>query len=403
MITHDDQTLIEQLMGKTTLTDNVKAESYAYMSNPDGTIRWIYPTHLKKPTFLNFYSTSSFRAKVLSSLIRLAFFMKQSHRVKSGDLNLTIADDSPLGNILKACTYTGFSIFTGTVGENRKAVVEIHNNDDLFMFVKIALTKTAQTLIQNEAKILEHLATHDFKALVIPKLLSNNEQDTIGLSNIKPKHFKQDSHLTNVHVNVLSELYNITPSQKEWPDLKVFQESKSILHDLLKDYEELNDLKKSRVHVLASKLVQLSTLLEESGEKTTVAIAHGDFTPWNMYRTDSTVHLFDWELSQDEMPLLYDLFHFVFQSEIMIKHSDYTVIYREIVKVMGLESAQIVRSAFNVELSTNYMFYLLYTITYYLNKYIKQQDLHEQVFWLMDIWEEAVDDVIAKKGVLFEK
>jgi len=403
MLTHDDQILIQKLMGQDTFINHENTERYAYISNPDGTIRWVYPESLKEPTFLNFYSTSSFRAKVLSRIIKLAFFLKQSHRVASGNLKLNISDSSRLGKMLQACNYTGFSIFTGTVGENRKAVIEIHNSEELFMFVKIALTESAKTLIHNEAKTLQYLNRNSFKALVIPELLSHSEEDTIGLSNIKPKKFQQDSRLSNVHIKALYELYNISFTQKRWSEIDVLQESKNILNTLLEDYEIVNTLAKNRVQKLVYNIVRLTTFLEENDESMTVAIAHGDFTPWNMYRANHVLHLFDWELSQLEMPLFYDLFHFIFQSEVMIKYADYTVINDEVIKFMKMESTEILLREFNIDFNKSYIFYLVYNITYYLGKYIKQEYLHEQVFWLMDVWEEAVDDVISKKGVVFEK
>ena len=403
MPNHDDQILIQKLMGQDAFLNDESVERYAYMLNPDGTIRWIYPASLKEPTFLNFYSTSSFRAKVLSGIIKFAFFIKQSHRIQSGELKLTIADSSRLGKVLQTCNYTGFSIFTGTVGENRKAVIEIHNSEALFMFVKIALTESAQALIRNEAKSLQYLNSYEFKGLVIPELLRNNEQDTIGLSNIKPKNFQQDLHLSGIHVKALSELYNISSTQKRWSELDTLQECKDILHTLLEDYEEVNTLDKSKVQKLSDKIVQLTTILKNDDAELTVAIAHGDFTPWNMYSANHVLHLFDWELSQSEMPLLYDLFHFIFQSEVMIKRSNYTVIYDEITKLITMKRVEGLLREFKIDLNKSYIFYLVYTITYYLDKYIKQKHLHEQVFWLMNVWEDAVNDAISNKGVVFEK
>ncbi|MCK5538767.1 MAG: hypothetical protein KAI79_18220, partial [Bacteroidales bacterium] len=114
MINESDRSLIEFLMGENVFKEDGKTVEFSYMSNPDGTIRWIYPKELKKPYFLNFYSTSSFRAKVLSTLIKLAFLTRQSHRLKSGDLKLHVSVNSRLGKVLEEYTHKGFSIFTGT-------------------------------------------------------------------------------------------------------------------------------------------------------------------------------------------------------------------------------------------------------------------------------------------------
>lgn len=402
MINSDDRSLIQHLMGEDVLAGNSSAVEFLYILNPDGTIRWIYPKQFKKPYFLSFYSTSSFRAKVLSSIIKLAFFTKQSHRVKSGDLKLNISKGSRLGKVLNEYSYTGFSIFTGTAGENRKAVIELHNDKQPFMFVKIALTDAARMLVSNEAKYLEYLNTFEFSSMVVPKLLNNNEQDTIGLSNIKPQSFKQNHSLSDLHVKALSELYSKSTMQIKWTDLNVLYESRNKAKMLLDDYEVVNDLKKSIVQGLVNKILLLMNMLEEKDDEVTVAISHGDFAPWNMYSSNNILYLFDWELSQNNMPLFFDLFHFVFQSGVMIKHAKYTEIFNELNNLMKMQNMQSLIDNYNVDFNKNYMFYLAYNVTYYLNKYIKQKDLHQQSFWLIDVWEKAINDLLQNKGIILK-
>ena len=403
MIVNDDRSLIKYLMGKKVFVDDNSAVEFSYISNQDGTIRWIYPKQLKEPYFLNFYSTSSFRARVLSTVIKLAFFTNQSHYVKSGDLKLNILENSLLGKVLHKYPHTGFSIFTGTVGENRKAVIEIHNEKQIFVFVKIALTKAAKILVNNESKCLKYLNSFEFNTIVVPKLLSNNKQDTIGLSNIKPKKFQQNSTLTDIHVKALFELYAKSNSQMKWTDLNALCESKDKAKSLLCDFTLVNDLEKGRIQDLANKILLLVNMLEEKNDEVPVAISHGDFTPWNMYSSNSILHLFDWELSQSNIPLMFDLFHFTFQSEIMIKHAKYIEISNELNKLIQMKSTQKLIDRYSVDFNKNYMFYLVYNVAYYLTKYVKQKQVHEQVFWLMDVWEDAVNDAIDKKGILFEK
>jgi hypothetical protein len=402
MLTNEDNDLLQYLMGEDVFTDAKAMEAYAYMSNPDGTMRWVYSQQLKKPTFLNFYSTASLRAKMLSTLIRLAFFVKQSQRVASGNLKLNISKNSRLAKVLDVYPHEGFSIFTGTVGENRKVVIELHDKKEIFVFAKIALTEAAKILVHNEAKCLTYLNTLTLHTMTVPKLLSYNEVDTIGLSNIKPKNFHQDTTLTILHVTALSELYASSHREEKWNELKALDESKQKLTMLLDDFEEVNDLGKHRIQALANKIVLLMNILEENNDDVTVAMSHGDFTPWNMYSSNSVLHLFDWELSQDAMPLMFDLFHFVFQSEIMIKKTTYTEISDVLDKLVGMESTQKLMRDYSVDANKNYIFYLISNVTYYLNKYSKQKDLHEQVFWLIDVWENAIDDSIKKQGIIFK-
>lgn len=402
MVTNVDRALIEYLTGDGFSLTKAGDVEFSYISNPDGTIRWLYPKKLKYPSFLSFYSTSSFRAKMLSYIIRLAFFTKQSHLVKSGDLNVDISENSRLGKILKEYSYTGFSVFTGTIGENRKAVIEVHEKQQPLAFIKIALTEAAKLLVENEARCLEHINTYEFNSMVVPKILSNNKQHTIAISNIKPQKFQQKSKLTELHVNALSELYIKSNSQIKWIELASLHESKELAENLLNDFKIPNELHKSRIQNIAKKIILLINMLEENEDEVTVAISHGDFTPWNMYSSKNVLHLFDWELSEDNTPLMFDFFHFIFQSEVMVKHSTYNGIYSECERFLKTNNVLKLSSDFNIDINKNYIFYLVCNISYYLSKYIKQKELHQQVFWLIDVWEDAVNDVINKKGVVFE-
>ena len=402
-MTSADGYIIKYLMGEESFLEHSLAKKYEYISNPDGTIRWIYPKDLKKPSFLNFYNTSTIRAKLLSTLIKIAFFMKQAHLVKKGEFKRNIVENSRLDEILKEYPNANFSIFTGTVGENRKIVLELNNEKGTFIFFKIALFESSKNLIINEATCLKYLNSFNLKSLKIPKLLSYNNQDTIGLSNIKPKIFQQNPNLTNVHIKALLELYLISNQRKKWSHLDSLKDSKERLNNLLKGYKQVNSLNQKRIENLSNKVLLLIDIIEDENDEVILAISHGDFTPWNSYISKNILYLFDWELSHKETPLMFDVFHFIFQSEIMIKHSSYKIINHKIENVLKYKDSKNILNTFKVNINKNYIFYLIYNISYYLNKYTKQKELHQQVFWLIDIWEDAVDDVINQKGVIFEK
>jgi hypothetical protein len=71
-MTENDKVVLDSLF-KSENINHKKNDTFYFISNPDGTIRWIYPKSLKKPSFLSFYSTSSTRAKILASIFRLSF------------------------------------------------------------------------------------------------------------------------------------------------------------------------------------------------------------------------------------------------------------------------------------------------------------------------------------------
>lgn len=400
MILKEDQLIIEYLMGNDAFSQKT-VDTFSYISNPDGTLRWVYPKNLKHPLFLNFYSTASLRSKVFSQLIKLAFYFKQSHRVKFGDLNINITEDSRLDKILKRYDHTGFSIFTGTIGKNRKVLVEIHKNNQTVLFAKIALEKESKVLVDNEIKQLKTLSKYNFKNLVVPEVLNSLETGIVEITNIKPASYKQYTNLTKLHITALTEMYEHSYVQIAIKEISCLKISKQNIEHLLSDYPQINSLDKKRVQQLSQSILLLVELVETKDEALPLSLSHGDFTPWNMYISKDVLYLFDWELGQSDIPMMFDLVHFIFQSEIMIKRSSYTKIKSVLQKILKMTATDELINKYKIDVNKHYILYLIYTVSYYLNKYTQQEILHDQVFWLVEIWEEAVADLHDNKGVVF--
>jgi len=144
----------------------------------------------------------------------------------------------------------------------------------------------------------------------------------------------------DIHFKALDELY------KQHTKVKLLSETSAwdTVLDALDFFEEMPSLKNN-------------ISIEITGW------SHGDFTPWNMYITQDKLYLYDWEMSQKDMPLLLDICHYVFQKNILIKRSSFAEIDQEF-------------------------------------KAFQQGHLHEQAHWLMDTWLEAMDALPMQTGVV---
>jgi hypothetical protein len=391
------------LAGNDSLIAAQAAIEFCYISNPDGAIRWLFPKSLRSAMFLNFYSTSSIRSKILSFFIKLTYFLRISGLVNSGKLRIKIQRGSVLGKILNKYEYDSFSIFTGTIGENRKAIIELHKNRKTFVFIKIPITESSKELVKNEIETLNLLKSFEFNKMIVPKLLDRNENSIAELENIKPQKYKQNTKLNSSHIDALNELYANTYKSLCWKELGVLQFAKDNIESLIKKDGIGNKLFEREARFLIQKNLLLIEFIEESDKLVTTSISHGDFTPWNMYLSKEKLHLFDWELSENEMPLMYDLFHYVFQVNIMIRHRSYQEIQDALQNVLKMKNIQLMLKKYDIDFNKNYTFYLLYTISYYLNKYANQNKLHDQVFWMLKVWDVAISDLLNKKGIVFNE
>jgi hypothetical protein len=289
MLESSDKSIIEYLGWEISLTPDNKFDEYYFINNPDGSIRWLYPKGLKSPTFLNFYSTSSLRAKFFSNCIKLMYFFEFKKIIKSGSIGLRVLPNSKFDRIIKNSKFDSFSLFTGTKGENRKAILELNRSNKTFVFIKIALNDSSQNLVENEIDKLEYLGGKQFKTLVIPEILdSQKELGIVELSNIKPNTYSQDVELERLHFKILNEIAQIDLSTFRWNNLPVLNFCKKNIISLQNVTSSNNGLGMARIEKLTSLLVELYDYLG-SDDLLSVGLAHGDFTPWNMYITKSKI------------------------------------------------------------------------------------------------------------------
>ena len=204
---NSDKVVLDSLF-KSENINHKKNDTFYFIPNPDSTIRWIYPKSLKKPSFLSFYSTSSTRAKILASIFRLSFYFRLNKKIE-----LEVFKDSIIDRIIKQYKDFNYSIFTGTIGINRKAIIELNQNNSTKYFVKVALTEQSKDLINNEKTILNELNKYQYQSLTIPKIVESNE-NYITIDNIAPENQTQSSSLNEIHLNALDEIYSKTVENK---------------------------------------------------------------------------------------------------------------------------------------------------------------------------------------------
>lgn len=154
------------------------------------------------------------------------------------------------------------SIYTGTKGYHRKPTIMISDKNGFVLgYAKMALTKQAKLLIFNEYSTLNLVAKLNLKSCYVPKVLFFNK-DVLIVSTINAK-----------------------------PSKAIFD----------KQYSEfMNEIKAKTM-------------------KNGKCLVHGDFAPWNILIADKPF-IFDWELSKYSVPL-YDYFHFIVQTELLLKNS----------------------------------------------------------------------------------
>lgn len=338
------------------------------INNPDGTPRWIWNAKCNKPLFLKFYNVGSKRAFLFASIIKLVFILKlQKIAFKKKTYFI-----SKLGNELFDFN-NDWALFTGTVGPNNKAILYANNS-----FYKIATTANAQTLINDEHKMLEKInaiAT----TFTTPKT-TKISNEVIQLSDIS-NNGKRLKKITSSHLISLIEMNKIEKKTIKVSDWKLFTNLKN-------QFKTIND-KRIPKNTIRKINAILNTI--PADELVELSLSQGDFTQWNMFEKDGKLSIYDWELASLDKPKAFDYFHFIIQNDVLVDHKSWKEIYSDIINFSKDEFSD---EIFNYDLDelNNYLkWYLLINCMHYLKVYADQPKWHVQVEWLLQVWTEALN------------
>lgn len=358
-----------------------------YINNPDGSIRWMYPSTNQAPVFLSLYNNSGWKAKLYKAGVKISFTIGLDKIFSQGYFTFEKMT-STMFDFLPNQFHDDYAIFTGTAGENRKVIVALAAHKHVTTFAKIPLTTKAKALVDNESQQLNYIRALQLVKMTTPNC--NGTSENLQLSNIKPISPILQSNLTHQHLEAISEYYQKTVQYVNLSSTKAWSEIQSNLRILNDDVVLKNDLNHTKIQSMIHQLNQIVDWLGDQ-ELLSVGLAHGDFTPWNMYLTKEKIQVYDWEMSRTDMPLLFDIFHYIFQNQILIKQGDLTAIKNELRTIRQHKIVEELISKHSINWSIHYAFYLVYITSYYLPLYISQQDLHMQAHWLVDVWSESLD------------
>ncbi len=369
-----------------------KGIPFHYINNPDKSMRWIFPASNASPAHLALYNNTGWKAECYKKMTRLVFRLGISKYLANGTFWVQ-GVETRVHRFFDKKPIDDYAIFTGTVGKDRKAVMALFQKNSCSHFVKIPLTKKAKQLVLQEQKNLNLLQDLDLQHLNFPKITS--PKNHLCQSNVKPDHSSKNTGFNKVHLRALEELYSKTIHSKKITELSVWESINNRIQFLKSNPNIKNDISPSTVQVITYHLQKIIAWLQ--AEKSfAVALAHGDFTPWNMYETADNIHVYDWEMAKSDMPLLFDAFHYIFQSSILIEQGSFETILAKLQSLKEHSITQKMLQKYKLDWSKCYAFYVVYITTYYLPLYVQQSDLHMQAHWLIDTWKAALSDISSK-------
>lgn len=376
-----DVSVCELLFGKQNSVKG-KTKKFLYFPNKDGSIRWLIPAENKTPGFLTFYNRSGLKANIIYKAISMLYKLNLQKFVLK-PIELSINEESNFIKFLKENQIETYSIFTGTVGINRTVLVEYLDQDKNHSILKLPTTLQARVLMNNELKWLQKMQKLNNKKFDTPNVELNPVVNGI-VQNVVGENGLRSAEFTKVHSQVLSEFYETKNSKK------ILSES-FFWNKIIKRIDDLETEEIKAEMLTTFELLKLLISQQNIETEICFGFTHGDFTPWNMYYKKDQLFVYDFEMANETSPILYDLFHFIMQAGILQKNQNFKQIQNTITDALNLSDTKKIIDEQKIIWKDYFNLYLIDVVSYYLTVYNKQDKLHEQVSWLLNTWNTALE------------
>jgi hypothetical protein len=351
-------------------------------NNPDGTIRWIFPSSSKNPLMLKFYGVIGWKSKLFSLAIQLIFLfgLKKIIAKQSQELFFSEAEFEKYKNQL------GFewAVFTGTPGKLRKALAYVSKNEER-LFLKIPRTEAAKEIVNHEAFFLKQHNQFSFQHTKVPQ--EKSTQNYLQQSDLSAECSSRSSTWTITHQQSAEEIFSFTKKKIKISETDFWKKIEANISEL-KNHPPHPSV--SSWNSIVEELVTLKGKIDVN-ENIFTSIAHTDLTPWNCFCDDKKLYIYDWELALSDAPALYDLFHFHLQGNCLLGNQPFEMVKQKLQVTIQQKSIQHFVADNSIDMALHLKLYLLYHVTNSMCWYAVQPNLHLQVHWLMKLWENYLD------------
>jgi hypothetical protein len=263
--------------------------------------------------------------------------------------------------------------YLGTAGLYNKVTAQIMTQGgELLGFAKISNGDLSRGNLRNEKLALDLLNEMDAKHL-LPLALELLETDDVTLLVQRPQMDLQSfttggQYGTRQH-QFLVDLFKASRSKGDEADKERYTEELAMKLEAYRDFLDFD--------VITSAFKKYKPLFLQ---RLQYGYVHGDFAAWNVMfsKEKDLLYVFDWEYFQKTGPALYDVFHYIVQYELLIRHSAATELYNQLLhhKLVKLYQEQLELTCFGAYL---FLYLLQSTLLQMESDGIGKDDTHNIV------------------------
>jgi len=267
------------------------------------------------------------------------------------------------------------AIACGVPGLHQKLTVSLlADRDQPARIVKISKGAASERQIDNEIRALTHVTARSGTRLA-PRIVGGGQAN--GRHYLVQERLageRSPDGLTEAHFRFLSDLQGLDAPSGGPGSLESFHADRQFVN-------------RQPVGPWFVAMAGLSCSIEVSrcAAEVPCALAHGDFTPWNLVLQDGAMRAFDWEYSGCTVPLA-DLFHFVIQTGVLVERLSAPAIIDRVETILNGPARELIAAA-GLDMNSAWACFGLYLLKVSVGVERQHQQVRPefvQVGWLRD-------------------
>lgn len=360
--------------------NNFKSTSLELIQSRTGTVKYLFKRNESKFHFLDFFQNSTTRSKLLKFALKNIVRFNQINLI--GKSFNVLSKNEPYFKQSIQHQFQDYSIFLGTPGFWRKPVIQLIKNKEVTHYIKFSTTPQTSYLIKKENDNIKSINALNLKQMITPNITNSQKSNVLIQNAFHVNKTQRLTHINQLLFDAIKELSICTMTHKKLEYTSFYTEILNQM-SILKDTSNQVD-KKIYFH-----LKNLTHSIKKNQYLFTSA-AHGDFTPWNLFKSKSSLYVYDWEMMLSEAPLLYDAFHFIYQSEILVNRNGLIEIENEINNFFKQPDTARFIARYKIDIDFHHHLYLLHVISKNLMLMSQQNSISEDQHVLLNTWKSAL-------------
>ena len=253
----------------------------------------------------------------------------------------------------------------------------------------MSIQTTYNRRLDKRMTILTVLTKYDHTALSLPQASEDIRPLFSKFSKERPAKVFTSDKILEIQLQSLEKVYASNHQKKNIAQTCAWDTILNQMQWFSKECEIVNPFEDQKILSVSSLLNKIFNSIDEN-EKIAVSYAHGDITPWSLSGDDKRLYKYNWENSDCGIPMLTDLFHFLFLPKTLLINQNFKTIRKNIDHALDHAICKSIIEKYKINVDLHYRIYLLFNITHYLRIYNSQKFSQTQLHRLMDIWNEAL-------------